>query len=781
LYSPSSKAGGLIDKKESGINVKARNELFRLNSLFLAICGTLLVAPVMAQTSTQSSSQGVSALPTIPVEASPEGVAEGSFKADRAASTKYVAPLLDTPKTVSVITQELIRETNATSLQEVLRSTPGITFGMGEGGNPEGDRPFIRGFDSQSNVLIDGVRDPSSQSRDMFNVERVDVVKGADSVYNGGGAVGGSINLVQKAPLLENSIGGSLGLGTDKYKRATVDLNRQLGETSAFRLNLLGAKGDVPGRDNVDYEHLGIAPTLSFGIGTPTRVTVGYYHYETDDMPDYGIPYNNPYTAGTANARFNGDGGPLAVNRNNFYGLTGRDFRKTQVDSGNLRVEHDINDRFTISNTTRYTESKNDYIASNPGDSSGLNITNGPIVVGTAPATVNVPAGFLNRNAKSRNSQSEGFINSTQLRGTVDTGGLKHSLAVGFEYSKDKVDNRSYVVGNAPVANILNPNPNDIYTGTVTRNTAGTRTQAETKSAYIFDSLELNRQWSINAGLRYDSYDTHASPYSTVGAALASTAFLRSKNDYLNYQAGVVYKPAANGSVYVNYATASNQPGISVGDGADSLALTNQDLDAERVKSLELGTKWDVLDRRLSLTRCDLPHRKDQRQGVHQRHDGGQRRRAARERHRAWLRRQCVACLEDLWRLCVPGRQAGQRRPGQCRIQRQSVPEHCRKQRQPVDQLQAAAPADLGWRLVLRGQGIRQSGEHQIRAFVCASGCVRRVRDQQERQFAIERAEPDRQDLLRPRVFDPHGVGRAGTPGDPDGQLQVLMTTAVPD
>jgi len=582
--------------------VNARNESFRLNSLFLAICGALLVSPVMAQTSTQSASQGVSALPTIPVEASPEGVAEGSFKADRAASTKYVAPLLDTPKTVSVITQELIRETNATSLQEVLRSTPGITFGMGEGGNPEGDRPFIRGFDSQSNVLIDGVRDPSSQSRDMFNVERVDVVKGADSVYNGGGAVGGSINLVQKAPLLENSIGGSLGLGTDKYKRATVDLNRQLGETSAFRLNLLGAKGDVPGRDNVDYEHLGIAPTLSFGVGTPTRVTVGYYHYETDDMPDYGIPYNNPYTAGTPSARFNGDGGPLAVNRNNFYGLTGRDFRKTQVDSGNLRVEHDINDRFTISNTTRYTESKNNYIASNPGDSSGLNITNAPIIVGTAPATVNVPPGFLNRNAKSRNSQSEGFINSTQLRGTVDTGGLKHSLAVGFEYSKDKVDNRNYVVGNAPVANILNPNPNDVYTGIVTRNTAGTRTQAETKSAYIFDSLELNRQWSINAGLRYDSYDTHASPYSTVGAALASNTFLRSKNDYLNYQAGVVYKPAANGSVYLNYATASNQPGISVGDGADSLALTNQDLDAERVKSLELGTKWDVLDRRLSLT-----------------------------------------------------------------------------------------------------------------------------------------------------------------------------------
>lgn len=578
--------------------MKARNESFRLNSLFVAVCGAMLVAPVMAQTTTQSSSQGVSAMPTIPVEATAEGVPEGSFKADRAASTKYTAPLLDTPKTVSVITQQMIKETNATSLQEVLRGTPGITFGMGEGGTPEGDHPFIRGFDSINNLLIDGVRDPSSQSRDMFNVERVDVVKGADSVYNGGGAVGGSINLVQKAPTLENSIGGSLGLGTDKYKRATVDLNRQLGETSAFRLNLLGSKGDVAGRNDVDYEHFGIAPTFAFGLGTPTRVTVGYYHYETDDMPDYGVPYNNPFAAGTANAIFNGNGGPLAVDRDNFYGLKGRDFRKTKVDSGSLKVEHDINDRFTFSNTTRYTESSNNYIATNPGDSSGLNITNAPIVAGG----ITIPPGYLYRSSKSRNSESEGFINATQLRGTVDTGGMKHSLAIGFEYSKDKVNSRSYTVGVGPSANILNPDPSDPYTGTITRATSGTRTEAETKSAYIFDSLELNRQWSINAGLRYDNYNTSASPYSTIGAPIASNTFLRSKTDYLNYQAGVVFKPAANGSVYLNYATASNQPGISVGDGTDSLTLTNQDLDAERVKSLELGTKWDVLDRRLSLT-----------------------------------------------------------------------------------------------------------------------------------------------------------------------------------
>lgn len=116
-----------------------------------------------------------------------------TFKADTAASTKYTAPLVDTPKTLTVITKEVLQQTNATTLQDALRTTPGITFGMGEGGTPAGDIPIIRGFKSEANFFIDGLRDPSSQSRDMFAVEQVDVTKGPDSAYSGGGAVGGSI------------------------------------------------------------------------------------------------------------------------------------------------------------------------------------------------------------------------------------------------------------------------------------------------------------------------------------------------------------------------------------------------------------------------------------------------------------------------------------------------------------------------------------------------------------------------------------------------------------
>lgn len=536
------------------------------------------------------------------VDVSAPAINPDSYTAERAASTKYTAPLVDTPKSVTVITREVLRETNATSLQDALRSTPGITFGMGEGGNPAGDRPFIRGFDSQGNLFIDGLRDPGSQSRDMFNVEQVDVIKGPDSAFSGGGAVGGSINLTTKQARLGDFGEVDVGFGTDKYMRATVDLNRQLGETSALRLNLLGFRSDVPGRDEVDLNHWGVAPSLALGLGTPTRVNLDYYHFQTDDMPDYGIPYNNPISPyltvtsptaptgkPTANpaASQNGDGGPLGVDRNNFYGLVDRDFRKTRVDSGTVRIEHDLNDQFTLRNATRYTRSLNDYVVTNPGDSSA-NIVNG------SPT--------MPRSSKNRHSSSEVIINATELTGHFLTGAIKHTIATGFEISRTEVDNRGYTVTGTSNANIQNPNPHDPWTGSVVRATAGTKTTTNTQGLYAFDTLTLNPQWLLNLGLRYDRFDTEQRAYTTNGTAPNAASNLSSDSTFWSYQAGIVFKPLENGSIYLNYSTAANPPGIAAGDGADSISATNKDLEPEKTRSIELGTKWNLLDNRLSLS-----------------------------------------------------------------------------------------------------------------------------------------------------------------------------------
>jgi len=553
-------------------------------------------------------------LPTVSVTST----SEAPYKADTAASGKFTAPLVDVSKSVTVITKEVLTQTNASTLQEALRTTPGITFGMGEGGNPSGDRPFIRGFDSQANMFVDGLRDPGSQSRDMFAVEQLDVVKGPDSAYSGGGAVGGSINLTTKTARLGNFGEASVGVGTANYKRATADINRQLGDNAAARLSVMKEDSDVAGRDAVWNKKEGIAASVAVGLGTPTRATLGLYHYETEGLPDYGIPYNNPIAkyntvnqgssgstattpptiAPTLNATAlakNGNGGPLNVNRDNFYGLVNRDFRNTEVDSQTLKIEHDLNDKFTLRNSTRFTQSLNDYVVSNPGDS------NASIVTGTT----------LPRTIKSRYSTSNGVTNATELLGEFMAGDIKHNIAVGIEFTHNEVDSRGYCSGTAAAstscpalptsnANIQNPNPNDPWTRAIPRSAQGSHTTTATRGIYVFDTVTLNKNWLLNLGLRDDEFRTSVRGYSTNGTA-PSTASLDNRSSFVSYQAGVVFKPRDNGSIYLNYATAANPSGITSSDGSDNLSLTNKDLQPEEVRSVELGTKWNVMNNKLAL------------------------------------------------------------------------------------------------------------------------------------------------------------------------------------
>jgi len=551
-----------------------------------------------------SAQETAQTLPEVNVTAT----TESSYKADTAASTKYTAPLVDTPKSITVITEQVLRETNALTLQDALRTVPGITFGMGEGGNPVGDRPFIRGYDSQSATYIDGLRDPSSQSRDMFNVEQVDVVKGPDSAFSGGGAIGGSVNLTSKQARLGNSADIGLGLGTANYKRATVDVNRQLTDHAAVRLNVMKEDSDVAGRDEVYNDNLGAAISVGLGLGTATRIGLDYYHYESDGLPDYGIPYNNPYSATSAaprNVSYNGDGGPLNVDRENYYGLKDRDFRETRVDSATIRLEHDLNDKWTIRNRTRYTDSLNKYVATNPGDSNGLNLTNSSITAGSGVNAGSVPAGYLWRSQKSRHSTSEGLINATELTGELEAWGMKHNLTMGIEFSSTDVDSRGYAVNGFSAASISDPDADDPWTGTVGRAIAGTKVKTKTQAAYIFDTVTLHKQWLLNAGARWDHFDTKQTPYNIDGSAFTSSQISQiGKSDtyFWSWQAGVVFKPTESSSVYLNYATSANPPGITTADGTDNLSAVNQNLQPEETRSYELGTKWNLLDNRLSLS-----------------------------------------------------------------------------------------------------------------------------------------------------------------------------------
>src|SRR3546814_88015 len=206
---------------------------------------------------------------------------------------KATAPLLDTPRSIAIISKEVIKDTGSATLVEALRTVPGITFGAAEGGNPMGDRPFIRGFDSQGSTFVDGVRDPSAQSREVFAVEQIQIVRGSDSTLGGRGSAGGSLNIVSKLPVAETFAAGAVSLGNADYKRATADINYRVNDLIAFRINGMWHDQDVAGRDAIWQKRWGIAPSVTIGVDGPTKLTLAYYHLETDELPDSGFPYRS--------------------------------------------------------------------------------------------------------------------------------------------------------------------------------------------------------------------------------------------------------------------------------------------------------------------------------------------------------------------------------------------------------------------------------------------------------------------------------------------------------
>lgn len=526
-----------------------------------------------------------------------------SFKVDEAPSSKFTAPLLNTPKTVTVINEEVLKQTGATSLQEALRATPGITFGNGEGGNPTGDMPFIRGADAQSSTFVDGMRDIASGSREVFNLESVEVIKGADSAYAGRGGAGGSINLSTKKAKNENFISGDVGLGTDKYKRATLDLNRKLSETTGLRLNVMAHDADLPGRNGPTNERWGIAPTVTFGMGTATEVTLAWQHLKTDNIPDVGMPYNlekatSAYPGGSTIKPTTGG------NRNHWYGLLDRDYEKSTSDLFTASIQHKFTDTNKFRSALRYSTSDTDYIWTQPDDSK-----------------LNVKDGMVYRRGNSRVADVTTLQSVSEFTGKAHSGDIAHSFALGLELSQEKseVYSRSGLSNNAlatkcgsPGDAVWSSNPYDQWCASLTNpnnsvawtidNPVGanpTKNKVDTVALYAFDTLQLNAQWLLNGGLRLDHYKIRHTTSATPAAQYGNSENL------WNYQLGVVYKPSTNGSIYASLGTSTKPGGSALGNGLEDQAITSDalaDLKAEKTRALELGTKWDLLNNKLGLS-----------------------------------------------------------------------------------------------------------------------------------------------------------------------------------
>lgn len=525
-------------------------------------------------TSTNSATE----LPDVVVK----GESEPGYKPEVLESPKFTEPLRDIPQTITVIPRAVFEEQGATSLRDVLRNVSGISIQAGEGGTPAGDQLSIRGFSARTDLFIDGVRDFGGYSRDPFNFEQVEVAKGPASSVSGRGSTGGSINMVSKTPKSNSFYDGSLGFGTDDYRRATLDLNQPLTElgldSAAIRLNAMGHSTDTPGRDVVGDSRWGVAPSIAFGLGKPTQLTLSYFHLDQDNTPDYGIPWV-PANTGPLAAYSDQ---PAPVDYSNFYGLKARDYEKVRTDLVTAELKHEFSDSLSLRNLSRYGQTYRDSII-------------------TAPrfADVNSSTDIRRNDWKSRDQTDEIFANQTDLNWDFNTGRVGHSLVTGVEYDHETEVNctRAATGPDSPNTDLYNPNPNDPYTENIQRNGARAESTADTVSLYAFDTLKLSEKWELNGGLRWDHFDLDYTSVATNGAA---TSLSRS-DEMLSWRAGVVFKPRENGSLYFGYGTSFNPAaeGLTLSTSATSSA--NLNADPEESRTFELGTKWDLLDERLSL------------------------------------------------------------------------------------------------------------------------------------------------------------------------------------
>jgi catecholate siderophore receptor len=548
----------------------------------------------------------------------PYADAAAPYKVDHLqASGKFPEPLLNTPKTVTVLSKEILEDKNATTLKQAILSTAGVTLGTGEGGNAFGDRFFIRGFDARNDVFIDGVRDSGVSVRENFFTEQVEILRGPGSSFAGRGTSGGAINIVTKQATTEKSFYKmDTTFGTDQTKRVTLDVNQVISPTLAVRAGGLFQDANAAGRSYVTDDRNGGFVAATWKPVDAVKITGNYIHTELTGIPDFGVPYYRPSTASTA-------GGPFpdfGVNRNNFYGFVNRDFYRTGQDIGSLNAEIQITPDLVVTNRLRDSRSTQNYVGTLPES---------PVI--TNP---NRALWTLSANPQSRLQITDVLANQSEVTYKFnDDMGFRHTLLAGVELDRETSSIDKYTglsseavgagafsgTGSLAGVNVFNPQFTQLpFSGGTALAGLPTNIGIDTKSGYVVDTANYRDLVILNGGVRYDDYNVNTSGYGT-GALATTRGTQQAEFGLPNFNLGLTLKPLPNGSVYVAYATSSNPvgaefDGISSAYGGLAPVLANspnQIFGPEKNTAIELGTKWELFDRHLLLTAALFQTTKD--------------------------------------------------------------------------------------------------------------------------------------------------------------------------
>ena len=582
-----------------------------------------------------------------PVQLGPVTVQDNSEKngLNHAPATNVLPTesLQDMPQAVTVVSGELMKEQGTTTLQDALRNVPGITIAIGEGGTLAGDQFKIRGFDAKDDVYLDGLRDFAAYTRDAFNYEEVQVLKGPSGLMFGRGTTGGAINTVSKTPMLRDRFALVAEGGNGDHKRATADLNYQLSDTAAVRLNLMYTDTGVVDRDFAHSTRWGTAPTIALGLGTDTQWSLSYLHQHTDAHPDYGLvvaqrpgqliaePVSEYGVPRNTNTQFNSD-----IDRND-------------ADIVTMKIDHQATPWLTLENDTRgawysrtfqYTTVDTCEFAIPPGTQTSANATStnycSAIIFGQATPTSAVgtadPKTALGQigGGGPYLQQSWGVQDVATAHADFHIGDMRNVIVAGFDVGYQNADRTiyayhlpttaqfTYLLGDHTVnrrnigINLYNPThiapPGYtvfLPTASTITNSNSTATTVVTSSGkatdlalFATDRFYVTPEISVIAGVRVDRYT--ATYLSTLVNGTSSTA--KSPNTLVNPRAALVWEPSQDQTYYFSWGKSAVPQGTSVVGSPTPLTTANQALDPEKSETLEVGAKKSFFDGVLGLS-----------------------------------------------------------------------------------------------------------------------------------------------------------------------------------
>lgn len=469
-------------------------------------------------------------------------------------ATRTPTPLRDVPQAVSVVTRNLIADQTMDSMADVVAYVPAVGMAQGEGHR---DAPIFRGNTSTADFFVDGLRDDTQYLRDVYNVERVEVLKGPNGMVFGRGGVGGVINRVTRQadwmPAREVTLQG----GSPAHRRLTADVGGAANGAVAARVAGVYENSETH-RDGADLERYGVNPTVAFALGSNTTLRAGYEFFQDERVNDRGVP--------------SFQGRPLETDPSTFFGNPDVNDARIRLNRVSSTVEHKAG-RITLRNSTSYADYDKYY-------------------QNLVPGAVNAVRTTLALTGYSSGTDRRNVFNQTDLILPAQTGRVEHTVLVGAELGRQVTDNLRLTAFfptvtpmttsiALPLDSPLTTLPVEFRTSAREQDNHGVATTA---AVYVQDQIALSQQVHAIAGLRYDRFDV-AFRDNRTAKEFASTDGLVSP------RLALIYKPIAPVSLYASYARSSLP---RAGEQLSSLTLSTQTLEPENFRNYEVGAKWEL-------------------------------------------------------------------------------------------------------------------------------------------------------------------------------------------